>query len=506
MKRLFLLLALLPVLAAVPASAYNGNPADDFVEEVIKVNPDLQNAVVALCAVDENGEVLAEWNADMPLLPASLLKTVTTGVVLELFGPHYSFTTLLAVDGQIRRGVLDGNVYIIGGGDPTLCSTDSLGIARDSLFAGWTMALAGAGISQIRGSIVADNRYLSADIIPGSWTWENIGESFGSGATGLNYCSNMQYIHISPAGEDGQCAVIDSVYPEIPGMKYNNTTVTERGAKNKVSYYTSDVARSAKLEGRVGEAETIHVSNKFPHLSLAYDFARYLDAHGVRNELDVKGIESMDQQTKDAVANTMTLFFNPPTGPVRQQDNGIRVVAAVNSPMLEDIVSATNRYSDNMYAEALFKHIGRKYNGVPTSASAVRALRKYLDLMGLPEAGFHVEDGSGLSRMNYVSPRFLCHFYSVMEKTDSFDEYLVSFPVPGEDGTMENTFAEEDEAVRSAIHAKTGSLSDVRCYAGYIDRPEGYVKFAVMVNNLSVPVKDIEAELQGFLKTLVTME
>ena len=117
MKKSFLIALLL-----IPLAGFGQNRVQDYIDRQMKTDSLLINAVVGILAVDEDGSQIAAWNPDMPLLTASTMKTITTGLGYEVLGPDYRFRTRVAYDGRIEKGILHGNLYIVGGADPTLGS------------------------------------------------------------------------------------------------------------------------------------------------------------------------------------------------------------------------------------------------------------------------------------------------------------------------------------------------------------------------------------------------
>jgi D-alanyl-D-alanine carboxypeptidase/D-alanyl-D-alanine-endopeptidase (penicillin-binding protein 4) len=129
------------------------------------------------------------------------------------------------------------------------------------------------------------------------------------------------------------------------------------------------------------------------------------------------------------------------------------------------------------------------------------AVNRYFESQGLSLIGYTQDDGSGLSRENYVSPRFFTKYYQMMMKSDTFAEYLESFPQPGEDrGTLKRVLKDEPQEVKDRIYAKSGSLSCVKCYAGYVISAQGPIRFAILVNNGST--SKMQSQIEGFMKEL----
>ncbi len=460
--------------------------AQNYINKHLKTDPNFKNAVIAILAVDEKGNTIAQWNSEMPLLTASTMKTISTGVGLEVLGKDFRYTTKVAYTGDIKDGVLKGDVVIIGGGDPTLGSTDTVAFAIDSIFGVWTKAIKDLGISRIEGNIVVDDSYFVREQMPDSWSWGNFGATYGAAPSGLSFHENVQQFKLTPGKNPGDCVRVQAIYPQVPGLEIVNQMVTgEKGTGNRSGYYVQDMKCASQYVGSVGVDRGVVYeknSNRFPHLSCGYHFREYLLMNGI---VSLPGIV-------DALEYKCKAERKP--------------VVETYSPELWKIVNVTNRISNNMYAETILKTIGKELTGVGSYDSSFVALNRVLDQMGVDRTGFTQEDGSGLSRQNYVSPKFFCNYYDKMQDTEVFAEFLGSLPMPGGPGTLKSVLKKEDQKIKDRIHAKSGSLSNVRCYAGYVqgNKKYGLVRFAILTNNFSVPTSKMQPKIEGFMKALAT--
>ena len=423
----------------------------------------------------------------MPLLTASTMKTITTGVALTVLGDQYRFSTKLGYTGFIENGTLYGDLYIVGGGDPTLGSRDTLAIPLDTLFSQWHQYISAAGITRINGSIVADDRFFEPEIIPESWSWSNIGASYGSGPSGLSFVENLQYFKFIPGSNIGDKVYLHSVFPEVPDMEYLNNFVTAGSRTgNRSSYYISDLSKVGSFSGTLPagrDTVTISVSNKFPYISCAYEFREYLAANGIMSDISVKSARDFTA----AIESELT------------------IIGTTLSPSLTSIINVTNRISNNFYAETLYKTIGKVATMHGSYDSSAVAATKILTEMGLKTRGYTQVDGSGLSRQDYVSPRFFCNYFTAMKNNPYFDIFLNSLPQPGHPGTLENVLSRVNIKEKSRIHAKSGSLANVRCYAGYVEPSSGknMLTFAIMTNNYSARTAQMQVGIEEFMKQLI---
>ena len=481
-KRLFALV----ILCCMAVAGFAQSKAQNYINKEMKTDPLFNNAIIGILAVDQNGNTVAEWNSNLPMLTASTMKTITTGVGLNTLGKDFKFTTRVAYTGQIKENVLEGNIIIIGGGDPTLGSSDTVAFAIDSIFGVWTKAIKDLGITRIDGNIVVDDSYFVREQMPDSWSWGNFGASYGATASGLSFHENCQQFKLIPGKNVGDKVRVQAIYPQVPGLEVvNELTTGAAGTGNNSGYYVQDMKCASQYLGTVAVDRGVLYrtnSNRFPHLSCGYHFREFLVEQGI---------------------DVLPEIIDALTYPCKAER---KVVAETYSPELWRIVAVTNRISNNMYAETILKTIGKELTGVGSYDSSFVAINRVLEGMGVDLTGFTQEDGSGLSRQNYVSPKFFCNYYDKMQKSPAFAEFFESLPMPGGPGTLKSVLKGEDQKFKDRIHAKSGSLSNVRCYAGYVQgsKKYGMVRFAILTNNFSVSTSKMQPKIEGFMKALAT--
>ncbi len=495
MKRYFSLLVFALLLQVqifnpciLKAQEKNEYTPQEYIDKVIKKNHNYRNAVAAIKAVDKDGKVIAEWNSNLPVLTASTLKTVTCGLALAYLGEDYKFTTSVKHSGIIKNGVLYGDIWIVGGADPTLGADDGVAFKVDSVFGVWVEGMEKLGIRKVEGNIVVDDTYIGREVIPASWTWGNIGYDYGSAPSGLPFHRDVQKVRIVPGKQVGDKPQVIVLYPQIPNFKYMNNLTTEAAKSGDHSeYFCSDLAKVGKFAGSVPldrDTISISISNKFSYLSCGAAFRDFALSKGITIGPNIIPVEEADS----------TELFD---------------IATTYSPELWKIVGRTLVISDNFYAETLFKTLGKKMFGEGTYSASKKAAKRILDSLGVNTVGYTQDDGSGLSRQNYLSPAFFCNFFSVMAQQPCFERFVEAFPYSGV-GTLRNVLTAKkfDKKTALAVHAKSGSLSNVKTYAGYVygGPKHGLIKFAILVNNYSCPTREIQKHLEGFMYSLACTE
>ena len=437
--------------------------------ETIADDPTFAQAYVGVCVMDHQGNMLAGINQDKMLTPASNMKLFSTGAALHILGPEHRFETTLAYDGVIEDGALKGNLFVIGGGDPTLGSKDSIAVPLERTFAVWEKLLRDAGVRRIEGWIVGDGRYFEGPAEEPTWLWNDIGTYYGAGVTGLMFYENMQSFSVSAGASVGAPVNIKPYYPDCPWMDFRYACSTGSAGSGDLLYmYTSDLAPVAEIRGTFGvdrAAKRVDCANKFPEYTCAHYFADYLRRKGIPC---TEGAGDFRLETA-WMSNNGRCAESGEWLRAEAETEGLTVLGSTFSPSLKRIVFETNHASNNVYAETLFRTLGKTLRSNACYDSSYVAINDAFAELGVAGLkGVKIQDGSGLSRQNLVSPEALCRFLYAMTGSPAFDSFLESLPSPGFAGTLEYNMKGQPEALRSRIKVKSGSMNGVRCYSGYI--------------------------------------
>ncbi len=487
-KKITLALVFFGAFIMLSANAFAQGSAARYVKNQLKTDSLFTHSVVGIKAVNQKGQVIAEWNSTMPLLTASTMKTLTTGMGLKYLGKDFRYQTKVVYNGKVSDGILYGDLIIVGGGDPTLGSKDTLATPIDKVFGEWAEGIRKAGINRITGNIVVDDSYFVREQMPDSWSWGDFGEDYGAAASGLTFCENCQELEVIPGEKEGDPVQVNQVYPVVPGLQIvNRLTTGSETDGNEAAYFVQDFARCVSYEGQFGRAKKVYnpiQSCRFPQLACGNEFAKFLLANGFKFNGTI--VDITEYAHKDDYAN-----------------NAVEL-ARTYSPELWRIVLVTNRISQNLFAETICKTIGKELAGEGSYYAALKKMYELYKENGLSTFGFRQADGSGLSRKDHVSPEFFCNYYSMMEKSETFPEFFLSLPVPGHGGTLKTVLKDEPAKLKERIHAKSGSLNGVRCYAGYVQagKRNGLIKFAILTNHYCYPTSAVQPKIEGFLKAL----
>ena len=382
-----------------------------------------------------------ELNAQRPMSPASTMKLVTTFSGLSLLGPDYRWKTSAYADGAVSNGVLHGNLYIVGTGDPKLVPEELIDLVQK---------IHAAGITGIDGALVLDKHFFDVSTRDASPFDEETSAPYNVGPDPLLYAFKSLSFTLSP--DHGKDIAID-LTPPLDNLKIVNDLQATRGRCTGV-LVTPVVTQNAD-----GSAQAVF-SGKYP-LSCGdrVDNLAALD----HTAFFADGFLALWKQTGGSFQGTVREGLTPPTA---------REVAVHRGPVLSDIVHDINKFSNNVMARNLFLSIGEIAGQPPATLSESRLqIEQFLHRLGLDMPELILENGSGLSRDEKISAASLAQLLQVANSSPVAQVYIDSLPIAGVDGTMRRRLT--NAAVGGNAHIKTGTLRDVRAIAGYVGAANG---------------------------------
>ena len=456
-----------------------------YIESQISNGP-LKGAVVGVRAV-ENGKTVVAYNASTRMVPASNMKLVTTGAALRAFGPEYRFKTEIGYTGSIDKdGTLNGDVYIIGGGDPTIGAADTTAFKADALFWKWKTILSSAGIKRINGNIIGDGSAWEGGLEHPGCEYADTWTYYGTGSSALCFYENTIDLQVSAGAEPGAPVNMTQTYPDTPWLHLENQAVTgPAGTGNSLYLQTSDRDKDAILTGTFAvdrRPKREQASNKYGALTCAHQFYRNLKATG----WEVTGTYGTpDQAGGDG------------RGGDGKVGEGVVKIGHTESPALAQICRRTNYESDNFYAESLLRAMGEAATGIAVYDSCLVAINEVLeDIVPGTANGIVQKDGSGLSRANAVTPEWMAGYLAAMSGNKAFVE---SIPRPGE-GTL-NTLK---NLTPWKFRLKSGSMGGTLCYSGYVLDEAGNprISFAIFTNNAAAKASEVRPALESLIQLI----
>jgi len=446
----------------------------------------MKHAAVSFCIAEtDNSNMIFEHNSRQSLTPASIMKLITTSAALELLGPDYKFRTSIGYTGVLKNGSgrLNGDIVIMGGGDPVFGSK-KFGDHYADFPEKWIEELKNTGIRRIKGRVITDDSYYDYQPVPPKWLWEDIGNYYGAGAYGLSVFDNTYEIHFITSS-DSLYHVITGVYPEECRVDLKDR-LTVSGTEDEGYVFAAPYSNSGWLAG------TIPVNQNDFVLKASIQDPPLLLAKIIDKKLREAGIKISDTPT--------AARLEPPVNKQFTQ------IAYIDSPPLKDIIEVLNHESVNLYAEHLLKELGKVFKDSGTVTAGIETIKGFLERAGVEAEGIFIEDGSGLSPLNAINALDMVSLLIYMKRDGKhFSEFLNSLPEAGKEGTLKNYF--KDNIFAARMVAKSGSMTRVRSYAGYLQTISGKdLAFCIIVNNFTGSSRNIVAHIEDILKEIIIDE
>jgi D-alanyl-D-alanine carboxypeptidase/D-alanyl-D-alanine-endopeptidase (penicillin-binding protein 4) len=440
--------------------------------------PEYQHASAGIHIIDlESGEELYSFNSEKLLIPASAMKLVTSAAALKILGPDYRFETKIGYTGKIVDGTLKGDLVIVGGGDPALGSEYFMDhYFHPHFLHTWSQKIKAAGIQNVEGNLILDMSVYETEKIPSTWIWEDLGNYYGAGTSALSVYDNLFRITFRSPQEAGQPAEIIAIYPKVSGLDFQNEVLSSNINRDRAYVFGSPIDGKRIIRGTIPKSRsafTIKASNPSPEFLLAEDFLAHLNKNGIFTS-----------------GNVITRSVNP---------KQLATIFIQESPELAEIIRILNVESVNLFAEHLVKQVAAEMNGKGSRENGLKIINDFYHHAGLDTMQLIMEDGSGLSHFNLVTPQF---FTGLLSFTNSSEEFKNSLPTAGE-GTL-YSFSSSDFPERTLM-AKSGSMTRVRCYSGYLITNKGkQLAFSIMFNHFEGEHAKLINEIEKLLIAIKT--
>ncbi len=415
----------------------------------------------------DNGERLFELNAGKLMMPASNMKIVTLAAAAETLGWDFRFTTTLETFATVETGVLQGDLFIRGNGDPTINTRQGRG---EAVLAEWAGALRAAGIREIRGRVVGDDQAFDEQGIGPGWSWDYLEAGYAAPSGALQFNENTAPLTMAPSAVAGEPAIVR--LPPGTGLTVvSHATTGAAGSEETIAF------------GRRIDGAVIEVSGSIPagantiRRNLAVANPTLYLAQSVKDALVTRGIPvTGDAADLDDIAVEL----------VASAAADRRVLVTTTSPPLREIATVLMKVSQNLYAETFLKALGAARNGLGTTQGGRAVVRQTLTSWGIPSDSYVNADGSGLSRYNYLAPNMVTAVLERMYRDAKHkDAFIATLPIAGKDGTI-STRMRRTRAEANAV-AKTGSIANVRSLSGFVRTRDGeMLVFSILANDFVV--------------------
>jgi D-alanyl-D-alanine carboxypeptidase/D-alanyl-D-alanine-endopeptidase (penicillin-binding protein 4) len=435
------------------------------------------------------GRTLYARNAEKAFRPASNMKLVTTAAALDALGPDARVRTTVETAGRLDGlGRILGDLYLVGRGDPDLSDRFTPG-RPTAAFEEMADALVAAGVRRIEGRVVGHEGAFTGERRGTDWSWDDLAWGYGAEVSALSYADNLVKVTLKPAERVGEPAVLHTE-PRHGCLALSSsvttveaappTTGTPDGNDETVSLLREPGSNDVRLSGHlpVGGSWEGEISVSDPALCAARVFADVLEARGIR--------------VMDGVSTS--------SAPLPQE---ARVLASHESPPMAEMVRVVNKESQNLHAEMLLRLVGLKAKGEGSVAKGQEAVAEIAKRLGVPDAGWALADGSGLSGFDLLTPRGLVALLVAMDRHPHAAAFRDSLPIAGVDGTLEERL--KGTPAERRVVAKTGSLHLARALAGYVTTMRGErLAFAIVVNNHEGKGREAVAAIDAVAIALAT--
>ncbi|CAI2402797.1 D-alanyl-D-alanine carboxypeptidase dacC precursor [Serratia ficaria] len=477
------LLPAIMMLAGCSASGPGGQRGQTLNEALAAIgqNKALAGASSGIMVRDAaSGSVLYQADADRRLVPASNMKLLTSLAAFGVLGADYRFETRVLTLGKQRGDRRLGDIYLQGSGDPSLHPDDIDGFAA---------ALAQRGIRHIRGRLMLDASAFDNAPFGAGWSWDDETFAFAAPVSALNYAFtpggdiNVVRVDVQPGSRQGAPGKV-AFYPAASPVEIVNDTTT--GETTALAFERRPGSNRIVVSGTIGMRAAT-------------------DSKLVTIDAPAKAVGALLQAALRAHGITLSGGVGEGTAPA-----GAWALAGKTSAPLSRLAVTFLKVSNNGYGEVLTKAMGRKTQGKGDWPGGLRAIGHFVQGLGVDPAAFRQVDGSGLSRMNQVTPHQLTTLLLAARKQPWFAAWHNALPVAGEPGLMvggslRNRMVKTAAAGRA--YAKSGSLTGVSSLSGYVDSATGRpLVFSIINNNYLTSGAEIKALEDRMVETLAACD
>lgn len=427
------------------------------------------------------GEIWYEQNANKLFMPASNEKILTTSTTLLKLGPEFKFTTTLSYEGKIHNSVLDGDLIVWSNGDPTMY-TKFYSEPREVFFA-WADSLKKLGIKKITGNIIGNDNAFDDEQLGEGWSFDGLDVWYSAEIGPLQINENCVDLKIiPPKSKDDSIKIIPNLKSNyfkimkeitIVDSGYNSISVTRKFGTNEILVKGNIVLGSNEFE------RTPSITN--PTLFYVTVLKETFEESGIEVEgipIDCDNIDDFDNKYSKS-----TLLIEH------------------KSPTLKEILAGLMKRSQNLYAETMTKVLGWFEYGYGSFNNGKKVVQATLEKMGIPKGSYQYSDGSGLTRYNYITPEQIITILSYMFNSEYWQIWYDIQSIAGVDGTLRNRM--KGTKCEGNVHAKTGTISNVRALSGYITTADGeLLTFSFLVNSYLATSRATEEVTDGVLELL----
>lgn len=413
--------------------------------QVLMADAQMKHAQLGISVVNsETGEKIYESNAQTGLAPASCQKIITSATIMDMLGPWYRYRTTLGYTGRITGGILKGNLYLSGSGDPSLGSWRYDSANEHAVRKAWAKALQRSGIHRVNGTLTAYAGKWETDIMPGGWIWDDMGNYYGAGVSAVNWHEN-QYDLVLRSGENiGSAVSVVKASPKPYGVTLvSELTAAAKGTGDNAYIYLPPNGKTGYVRGTIPIGEkAFTISGSFPDPPMQ----------------TVQALKTVLDSLKIPVAGT-TVSHAKDT-PV------YHVLYNYYSPALDSLNYWFLKKSINLYGESFLRTIAGERTGFASAEKGLQLLKDFWKDKGIEPSALHMIDGSGLSPQNRITADALVKVLQYARTRSWFSYYYDALPV------------------FNNMKLKSGTIGGAKSFAGYHTSQSGTTyTVAIIVNN-----------------------
>jgi D-alanyl-D-alanine carboxypeptidase/D-alanyl-D-alanine-endopeptidase (penicillin-binding protein 4) len=492
-------LAALAVLLAAHGAAAS---LAENIERAIAASRAARAAFWGIQVVDlATGKTLYEHNQDRFFIPASNTKLFTTAMALMRLGPDYRFLTRVVADvPPDSKGRVHGSLRLLGGGDPNLSARAipyrTGPVTGNPLAAIEELAdqIAARGVTRVSGGITGDDTWYVWQPYAAGWGIEDPETDDGPPVSALTVNDNAFTLHVQPGLREGESAIL-SLDPPLEFYRLDNRIrTTAAGSERRIRFSRVPDSMDVRLWG------TIPLRDRTLDLVLGVADPALYAAKALRRALEERGI-AVDGETASLhlFPNEVADLNQAPAPPA--EGTGVELARRVSAPLIEDL-RITDKVSQNLHAELALRAVAKARRNIGSFEAGLEEMKTFLGEAGIDPEGFDLRDGSGLARLNLLTPSTVVRLLRYMYQSPRRDDWIGLLPVAGKDGSIATRFLESPGMGR--IFAKTGSLSHVSALSGYMHRSGGaWVAFSILVNNYNARAPDIRGVMDRICNLIV---
>lgn len=418
----------------------------------MEADPAFKHAIISLYVVNTiTGQPVYGRQEQTGLAPASTQKLFTSAAAYDLLGPQFRFYTRIAYNQSLQQGVLNGDLFVVGSGDPTTGSWRWAATKEKAVMDQLLDILRKNKIHTIKGNIWIDDHSYTQDPLPGGWIWTDMGNYYGAGCWGFNWHENQYDLTLAAGDCCGGLTTVKNISPAIPGFQIaNDIRVGRQGSGDNGYIFAAPYSNKAFTSGTIPANEkSFTISGAMPQPAMA--FGELLKTKLIQGGIKFSG--------KVQTASGAYLSGQPARKPTT-------VLDSIASPTLDSINYWFLQKSVNLFGEALLKRLAFQKYGNGNTDDGASVLREFWEGKGIEKGAINIMDGSGLSPQNRVTTDALVRVLQYAKDRNWFNSFWYSLPL------------------YNGMKMKSGSIGGSRAFAGYHTAKDGTkYTFAIIINN-----------------------